>query len=203
MEIQRKSETTEELFMGNLRIGYDLEETPDVKITYYAYYMNSDFDTKESDRLVSFSNNEINIEVVESRIRPLSDFPEIADIIINVAGYEVLKGFLSSFGNNIYEKIKNRLTTLFRGAVDSRGIEMERGVHFCFSTLINGSPCQVKLAVLLNDINKDYDLDSVILFLDSLIFENRMNEILIKKIDKAPYWQFVYGIGENNKLVRN
>ena len=195
----------ENIAFDQLRITNDLSSEADITIFYYPYYMDSNFDTKESESLIALSKGNIKVDVIEGKSRPLSDFPEIVDIAISFISLRVLESFIKSIGSNlgsdIYKGIKKWLIDRFTDVKDHKGIEIKRGVHLEFTLLIQEQLCQVKLAIRLNELNENYDLDEFIVFINSIVFENPMKSILVKSISNAPHWEFVYGVDKDNQVV--
>lgn len=204
MEIIRKGNKEK-----GVRVTTDLSSTPDISIHYYPYYIKkpNDFDTVESDSLVSLSDSETKIEVFEDMYRPLSDWPGIVDIIITFVSLRLLEGFFTEIGSDIYKKLKTKLKEIAPIKKDANGKDIKTGVHLCFTHNLDGKQIRIKAAIRIDDLDKlneePFTLDSIIKVVEDSSVKESIQEVMIAKTNEYPYWKIISFLdlfGKYNRL---
>ncbi len=204
--------------MGAKRIGTKLDGVriiieenikPDISIYYYPYYIyknENDFNTKDSDYLVELSNKDCKIEVFEACDRPLSDWPQIVDIVITFASLRVLEGFFSDIGSDIYKKIKSKLKEIAPIWKDDRGKEVKTGIHIVYTRILGSKEVSIKVAIKtddLNELNKEpFTLKGINQYIDDMFSDIEFKEVLVAKTHESPYWKIVSYLDNNGKYIR-
>ncbi len=195
--------------LDGVRIIIDENIKPDISIYYYPYYIRqntNDFDTKDSDYLVELSNQDYKIEVYEAYSRPLSDWPEIVDIVLTFISLRILEGFFTDIGSDIYTKIKTKLKNIAPIWKDRRGKEVRTGIHICYTQLIENREVNIKVAIKIDDLDnlntEPFTLQTINKFISDIFDDIDFKEVLVAKTNEFPFWKVISYYDKNGKYVR-
>lgn len=195
--------------LDGVRVIVDENIKPDISIYYYPYYIRqktNDFDINNSDYLVELSNQDYKIEVYEAYSRPLSDWPEIVDIVLTFISLRILEGFFTNIGTDIYEKIKTKLKAIAPIWKDQKGRDVKTGIHICYPELIENKEVNIKVAIKIDDLDKlnkePFTLNTITKYVNDIFNDIDFKEVLVAKTDEYPYWKIVSYLDNNGKYSR-
>lgn len=189
----------------------NIDRKPDIEVTYNPYYINvqqPSFDPQpDSESIVNLSSNNIQIDVIENRARPLSDWPQIVDIIINFTVLSLAAGFFGQMGIDVYTKLKSKIKQLAPVKKDARGNPIITGAHIIFRPEINGKMILIKVAIRITHIDKlgidKLSIDNIISFVESSIVNLDVDEILIAYLESNDSLQLIYYRDSNGNYFQN
>lgn len=195
--------------LDGVRVLNDENIKPDISIYYYPYYIRqktNDFNIKDSNYLVELSNQDIKIDVYEAYSRPLSDWPEIVDIVLTFISLRILEGFFTDIGSDIYAKLKTKLKEIAPIWKDGKGKEVKTGIHICYTQLIENREVDIKVAIKIDDLDKlnkePFTFQTINKFINDIFYDIDFKEVLVAKMNEYPYWKIVSYLDKNGKYYR-
>ena len=182
----------------------------DIEFNYYAQYINHQKTISEiqadSEAIAQLSTDDTKIDVIELKVRPLSDWPEIVDIFIKFATFAFATGFFGQMGADLYTKLKEKIISL----IPIRNVKYEkhdeRGIHVNFPYYLNEKRIIINVALKISQLNllgKDpFSINSIISFLISDVEKLDAMKVLIMPINEKPYWKIVYYCNSKNEYLK-
>jgi len=192
---------------GNKRYTVDTDTEPDLELVYYPpHYRDRAIVFDESDSLgfAGISTDNFQIDVIEQRSRPLSDWPMVADLILKFAALSAASGFFGQAGADLYDKLKNQLTALASVRLEEYSDDVETGVHIRFKQCIEGHEVDVRIAVKSDELDRigpdGLDVDSAAEYVSGLANQN-IKRIMVG-VDSNGDWDVYWYVNADGKQVK-
>lgn len=195
-----------------MRVTLDESVQPQITILYYPYYIyRVDKDKtnipEDSEYLVNLSMKDIRIDVYEASSRPLSDFPQIVDIIVYFVSIKLLEGFFNAIGVTLWEKLVKKFTEIAPIRKDSLNRDIKTGLHISYPLILENNQVKIIVAVRIDELpllgKEPYSLNSISNYVKDVFRDIEVKEILLKKLDNPPYWELFSYIDSKGKYIRN